>query len=93
MTETEGTITQRLAFLERELDRLGRSADDAEHDLLVNPTDQDSRRRLEALYVLAGETWEQIQALRAVRSRRHGTILYDRDADPVADQAWRRALC
>lgn len=93
MTETEGTITQRLAFLERELDRLERSADDVEHDLLVNPTDQDSRRRLEAIYVLAGETWEQIRALRAVQPGRNGVILYDRDADPVADQAWRRALC
>ena len=91
MAETD-TITQRLVFLEREFDRLGRSADDVEHDLLCNPTDQDSLRRLQAIYVLTGETWDQIRALRARQPGQHGTIRYDREAD-LADQAWRRALC
>ncbi len=93
MDDTSGSIAQRLAFLERELDRLGRSADDVEHDLFLNPTDTLSGRRLEAIYAVAGQTSTKIRELRAEQNRRFTVIQYDRDADEAADRAWRRALC
>lgn len=93
MTDTSGLIAQRLAFLERELDRLGRSADDIEHDLFVNPTDALSGRRLEAIYAVAGQTWSKIRELRAQQNKHYTVIHFDRDADEAADLAWRRALC
>ena len=43
-------IARRLAFLERELDRMGDAADDAEHELRLNQTDAAARRQLEAIY-------------------------------------------
>ena len=95
MTDTSVTIAQRLAFLERELDRLGRSADDMEHDLMLNPTDAWSGRRLVAIYAVTGQTWSKIRELRAEQTRRDPMIHFDHDAeiDEAADQAWRRALC
>ena len=93
MTDTSEAIAERLAFLERELDRLGRSADDVEHDLFLNPTDALSGRRLGAIYAVTGQTWSTIRELRAQRDKRSPVIEIDRDADDAADLAWRRALC
>ena len=93
MTDASVIIAERLAFLERELDRLGRFADDMEHDLLLNPTDAWSGRRLRAIYAVAGQTWSKIRELRAQQDKDCGTIQVDRDADTEADLAWRRALC
>jgi hypothetical protein len=92
MDDDGSVIARRLAFLERELDRLGDSADDAEHELRLNPTDATARRRLEAIYALAGKTWSQILELRARQSQRYAVIRYDRDADASAGRAWRQAL-
>jgi hypothetical protein len=92
MNEFGSVIARRLAFLERELDRLGDSADDAEHELRLNPTDVAARRRLEAIYALAGKTWSQILELRARQPDRYAVIRYDRDADASAGRAWRQAL-
>lgn len=92
MSESESVIARRLAFLERELDRMSDAADDAEHDLRLNPTDAQARCRLEAIYVLAGKTWTQILELRARGPGRHAVIRYDRRADASAGRAWRQAL-
>jgi len=92
MNEIESVIARRLAFLERELDRMGRTADDAEYELRLNPTDPAARRRLEAIYALAGDTSERIRELRARQSDRHGVIYYDADADRAAGRAYRQAL-
>ncbi len=92
MNEIESVIARRLAFLERELDRMGGAADDAEHELRLNPTDPNARRRLEAIYALAGKTWAQIQELRARQPGSHAVIHYDRHADALADRAYRQAL-
>jgi len=81
-----------LAFLELELDRMGDGAGDAEHDLRLNPTDSEARRRLEAIYVLAGKTWAQIQELRTRQPGRYAVIRYDHHADAEAGRAWRQAL-
>lgn len=83
---------RRLAFLERELDRMGCSADDAEEELRLNPTNATARRRLEAIYALAGEVWEQIQELRSRQSGRYAVIYYDRDADTPEARTYRQAL-
>jgi len=92
MDDDGSVIARRLAFLERELDRMGGAADDAEHDLRLNPTDAAARRRLEAIYALAGKTWSQIRELRAHQPDRYAVIRYDRDADASAGRAWRQAL-
>lgn len=92
MNELGAVIARRLAFLERELDRMGDTADDAEHELRLSPTDTEARRRLEAIYVLAGKTWAEIQELRAGQPGRHAVIHYDRHADAAAGRAWRLAL-
>jgi len=92
MNDDGSMISWRLAFLERELDRMGGGADDAEHELRLNPTDPAARRRLEAIYVLAGDTWARIQELRARQPAGHAAIRYDRDADASAGRAYRRAL-
>lgn len=83
---------RRLAFLERELDRMGCTADDAEEELRLNPTDPAARRRLEAIYAVAGDTWRQIQELRARQDSRYAAIHYDRSADSAAARTYRRAL-
>jgi hypothetical protein len=92
MNDDGAVIARRLAFLERELDRMGGAADDAEHELRLNPTDPQARRRLEAIYSLAGKTWAEIQELRARRPGRYAVIHYDRHADATAGRAWRQAL-
>jgi hypothetical protein len=90
MIDDDGSVIARLAFLERELDRMGGEADDAEHELRLNPTDAAARRRLEAIYALSGRTWAQILELRTRQPDRHGVIRYDHDAD--AGRAYRQAL-
>ena len=90
MNDLGAVIARRLAFLERELDRMGGAADDAEHELRLSPTDTAASRRLEAIYALAGKTWAEILELRAREADRHAVIRYDRDAD--ADRTYRRAL-
>ena len=92
MNDDDSVIARRLAFLERELDRMGDAADDAEHELRLNPTEAAARRRLEAIYALAGKTWSQILELRACQPDRYAAIRYDRDADASAGRAWRQAL-
>ena len=92
MNELGSVIARRLAFLERELDRMGGGADDAEHELRLNPTDPAARRRVEAIYALAGKTWAQILELRASNAGRHSVIRYDHNADALADRTYRRAL-
>lgn len=91
MNEIESVVARRLAFLEREL-RMGGAADAAEHELRLSPTDSIARRRLEAIYALAGNTWAQIQELRARQPSRHAVIHYDPRADSSADRAYRQAL-
>ena len=92
MNDDGSVIARRLAFLERELDRMSGEADDVEHELRLNPTDAAARRRLEAIYALAGETWAHILELRAGQPDRHAVIRYDRDADASASRAYRQAL-
>ena len=92
MNDDDSVTARRLAFLERELDRMSGAADDAEHELRLNPTDAEARRRLEAIYALAGSTWDQIQELRARQADRHAVIRYDRDADTPVGRAYRQAL-
>ncbi len=92
MKDDGSVIARRLAFLERELDRMIGEADDAELELRLNPTDAAARRRLEAIYVLTGETWNTICALRQGDGRRPTGILYDRHADASAQRAYRQAL-
>ena len=92
MNDDGSVIAPRLAFLERELDRMGDAADDAEHELRLNPTDAAARRQLQAIYALAGKTWSQILELRARQPDRYVAIRYDRDVDASADRAWRQAL-
>ncbi len=92
MDDDGSVIARRLAFFERELDRMGDAADDAEDELRLNPTDTAARRQLEAIYALAGKTWSQILELRARQPDRHAVIRYDRDADASAGRAWRQAL-
>ena len=92
MNEIESVIARRLAFLEREFDRMGRTADDAEEELRFNPTNPAARRRLEAIYVVAGQIWNQIRELRA-RQNGHDTVIrYDRNADNSVQRAYRQAL-
>lgn len=92
MDDDGSVIARRLAFLERELDRMGGAADDAEHELRLNPTDAAARRRLEAIYTLAGETWTTICELRQRDDRRRTLIVYDHHADVPAQRAYRQAL-
>ena len=92
MNELGAVIARRLAFLERELDRMGGAADDAEHELRLSPTDTAASRRLEAIYALAGKTWAEIQELRVRQPGRYAVIHYDHNADALADRNYRRAL-
>jgi hypothetical protein len=87
-----GSVIARLAFLEREFERMGSAADAAEHELRLSPTDPQARRRLEAIYVLAGKTWAEVQELRSRQPGRYAAIRYDRYADAPAGRAWRQAL-
>ena len=92
MNDDGSVIARRLAFLECELDRMGGAADDAEHELRLNPTGAVAGRRLEAIYALAGKTWAQVLELRAGQPDRHAVICYDHDADASAGRAYRQAL-
>jgi hypothetical protein len=92
MNDNGAVIARRLAFLERELDRMGDVADDAEHELRLNPSNAQARRQLEAIYALAGKTWAEIQDLRARRPGRYAVIYYDRHADAPAGRSYRQAL-
>jgi hypothetical protein len=92
MNDDGAVIARRLTFLERELDRMGGAADDAEQDLRLSPTDTAARRRLEAIYALAAKTWAEIQELRACRPDRYSVINYDRNADASVARAYRQAL-
>jgi hypothetical protein len=67
-------------------------ADDAEDELRAKPMDVTTVKRLEALYALADETWERIQALRVRLSGGPSVIYFNhRRAGPDA-KAWRQAL-
>ena len=92
MNESGSVIARRLAFLERELGRMGSAADAAERELRLNPTDPEARRRLEAIYAFAGKTWAEIQELRSRQPGRYAAIRYDRCIDAPAGGAWRQAL-
>ena len=87
-----GSVIARLAFLERELDRMGSAAEAAERELRLNPTDPEARRRLVAIYALAGKTWAEVRELRSCQPGRHAVIRYDRHANAPAGRAWRQAL-
>ena len=92
MNRSESLIAARIYFLERELERMSTVADDVEDELRARPMDTATVRRLEALYTLADETWERIQALRARLSGGPSVIYFNpRLAGPAA-RAWRRAL-
>jgi hypothetical protein len=92
MNRSESLIAARIYFLERELERMSTVADDAEDELRAKPMDVATVRRLEALYALADETWERIQALRVRLSGGPSVIYFNpRLAGPDA-KAWRRAL-
>ena len=92
MHDDGAMIARRLAFLERELGRMARAADESEYELRLNPTDPAARRRLESIYALAGETSVRIRELRASQSGRYAVIRYDRVVDSSAHRAYRQAL-
>ena len=92
MNDAGAVVERRIAFLERELDRMGSTVTDLEDDLRLNPTDGRARQRLTALYAVAGETWNKIQELRAGQPGHHAAIHFDRHADPTAERSWRQAL-
>lgn len=92
MNDTDAVVARRLAFLERELDRMGTTATDLEEELRLNPTDGGARRRLTALYAVAGDTWKKIQELRVAQGGQQAVIRFDRHADATAERSWRRAL-
>jgi hypothetical protein len=92
MNDAEAVVARRIAFLERELDRMGTTAADLEDELRLNPTDGQARQHLTALYAVAGDTWNKIQELRARQGSHHAAIHFDRHADPTAERSWRQAL-
>jgi hypothetical protein len=92
MKRSESLIAARIYFLERELERMSSAADNTEDELRAKPMDTVLVRRLEALYTLADETWEHIQALRVRLSGGPSVIYFNhRLAGPDA-KAWRQAL-
>ena len=92
MNRSESLIAARIYFLEQELERMSSAADSAEDELRARPTDAATVRKLEALYALADETWERIQALHVQLSGGPSVIYFNhRLADPDA-RAWRRTL-
>ena len=92
MKRSESVIAARIYFLERELERMSTVADDAEDELRAKPMDTATVRRLEALYALADETWERIQALRVRLSGGPSVIYFNRRLAGPDARAWRRAL-
>jgi hypothetical protein len=92
MNGSKLVIARCIAFLERELERMATVADDAEHDLRLNPSDHDARRRLEAIYVLTGETWDRLRELRADEGGCDGLIHVDRHEAIAVERSYRQAL-
>ena len=92
MKRNESLIAARIYFLERELERMSCAADNAEDELRTKPMDTATVRKLEALYVLADETWERIQALRARLSGGPSVIYVNRRRSEPEAKAWRQAL-
>lgn len=92
MNRSESLIAARIYFLERELERMSCAADTAEDELRAKPMDAAAVRRLEALYTLADETWEHIQALRARLNGGPSVIYVNRRLVDPAAKAWRQAL-
>jgi hypothetical protein len=92
VNRSESLIAARIYFLERELERMSIAADSAEEELRARPMDAAMVRKLEALYTLAEETWERIQALHVRLSGGPAVIYFNhRLAEPEA-KAWRRSL-
>ena len=92
MTRSERAIILSIGFLEHELERIGDAAQDAESGLLANPTDPGAGRRVEAIYALAGETWERARALRVRLNGGSPLIHYDREIREPSARAWRQTL-
>jgi hypothetical protein len=92
MNRSESLIAARIYFLERELERMGCAADNTEDELRAKPMDAATVRRLEALYALADETWERIQALRVRLSGGPSVIYFNRRLAEPGAKAWRQAL-
>jgi hypothetical protein len=92
MNEHEGVIARRIAFLQRELERLGVAAFDAEHELRIRPTQAAARHRAEAVYILAGDIWKKIGELRA-QAEVPAVIRFDATAaGQAAARSYRWAL-
>ncbi len=92
MNRSESVIAAQIYFLERELECMSIAADSAEDELRARPMDAVTVRKLEALYTLAAETWDRIQALHARLSGGPAVIYFNnRLAEPEA-KAWRRTL-
>ena len=92
MTRSERAIVLSIGFLEHELDLMGTMVQDVEKGLLANPTDPVAGRKLEAIYTLAGETWERARTLRVRLSGGASLIHYDRGIQEPSAHAWRRSL-
>jgi hypothetical protein len=92
MNRSESLIAARIYFLERELERMSCAADTTEDELRAKPTDAATVRKLEALYVLADETWDHIQALRARLSGGRSVIYFNHHLAGPDTRAWRQAL-
>jgi len=92
MGRGDSLIAVQIYFLEAALERLEQGADDAESELMADPTNAGQGRQVSAFYALAGKTWAHIQDLRARLSGSPSIIYFDnRLADPRA-QAARQAL-
>jgi len=92
MTRRERAIVLSIGFLEHELERMGEVVQDVENGLLANPTDPVAGRQLEAIYALAGETWQRAQALRVQLGGGSSLITYDREVHTPDARAWRESL-
>jgi hypothetical protein len=92
MTRSQRAIVLSIGFLEDELERMGEMVQDVENGLLANPTDSVAGRKLEAIYALAGETWERAQALRLRLGGGTSAIYYDRSLHAPDTRAWRESL-
>ncbi len=92
MNEIESVIARRLAFLEREFDRMGGAADDAEHDLEAQS--ERSHRTPTARGDLrpGRQDLGRDPELRARQPDHQAVIRYDHHADRSADRAYRQAL-
>jgi protein involved in temperature-dependent protein secretion len=93
MNEREWVIARRIAFLQRELERLGDAAFDAEHELRIRPTQAAARHRAVAVYILAGDIWKKIGELRAQAKAGPAVIRFDLTAaEQAAARSYRWAL-